>query len=236
MRQLLEKIIQRKNPTFRFHPNLATSTIVSLFLTKIGMKLRAQKLWLHFRNPKGLFLGKNVQFFALNNIKWGNFVQLEDHVFVSGLGLEPVHFSDNVRIGAHSRVIISTTFEQPGKGIFIGKNVGIGEFSYLGGAGGLHISDDCIIGQYFSTHPENHIFIDKERPIRLQGTTREGIFVEENCWIGAKVTLLDGIRIGAGSVVAAGAVVTKSFPAGSVIGGVPAKLLKIRMSQKLQHS
>jgi carbonic anhydrase/acetyltransferase-like protein (isoleucine patch superfamily) len=225
MRQIFEKIIQRKNPTFHFHPNLMTITILSLFLSKIGMKLRAQKIWLNFRRPKGLYLGKNVQFFALNNIKWCNFVQLEDYVFVSGLGLEPVHFSDNVRIGAHSRVIISTTFDQPGKGIFIGKNVGIGEFSYLGGAGGLHIGDDCIIGQYFSTHPENHIFKDSSQPIRLQGTTREGIFIEQNCWIGAKVTLLDGIRIGAGSVVAAGAVVTQSFPAGSVIGGVPARLL-----------
>jgi acetyltransferase-like isoleucine patch superfamily enzyme len=226
MRYIFEQIIQRKNPNFRFHAGLSSSTIASLFLLKIGMKLRAQKLWLRFRAPKGLFLGKNVRFFNLNNLLWGNFVQLEDHVFMSALGLEPLVLSDNVRIGAFSRLIISTTFDQPGKGIFIGKNVGIGEFSYLGGAGGLHIGEDCIIGQYFSTHPENHVFSDTSLPIRLQGVTREGIHVEANCWIGAKVTLLDGVRIGAGSVIAAGAVVTKSFPAGSVIGGVPARLLK----------
>jgi acetyltransferase-like isoleucine patch superfamily enzyme len=226
MRRIFEKIIQRKNPSFRFYSGLSTSTIASLFLQKIGMKLRAQKIWLRFRNPKGLFLGKNVRFFNLNNLKWGNFVQLEDHVFLNALGTEPLVLSDNVRIGAYSRVIISTTFDQPGKGIFIGKNVGIGEFSYLGGAGGLHIGEDCIIGQYFSTHPENHVFSDISLPIRFQGVTREGIFIEPNCWIGSKVTILDGVRIGAGSVIAAGAVVTKSFAAGSVIGGVPAKNLK----------
>jgi acetyltransferase-like isoleucine patch superfamily enzyme len=228
MRYIFEKFIQRKNPSFRFHTGLSTATIASLFWQKISMKLRAQKLWLFLRNPRGLFLGKDVQFFNLKNLKWGNFVQLEDHVFLNALGIEPLILSDNVRIGAFSRLIISTTFDQPGKGIFIGKNVGIGEFSYLGGAGGLHIGEDCIIGQYFSTHPENHVFRDISLPIRLQGVTREGIFIGPNCWIGSKVTVLDGVHIGTGTVIAAGAVVTKSFPAGSVIGGVPAKVLSER--------
>ena len=50
-----------------------------------------------------------------------------------------------------------------------------------------------------------------------------------NCWIGSKVTFLDGVKIGQGCVVAAGSVVTKSFPDFSVIGGVPAKMLKERL-------
>jgi acetyltransferase-like isoleucine patch superfamily enzyme len=101
----------------------------------------------------------------------------------------------------------------------------------LGGAGGLEIGDECIIGQYLSCHPENHVSGDLEVAIRHQGVTRKGIKIGPNCWIGSKVTILDGVEIGKGCIIAAGAVVTKSFPSNSVIGGVPAKLLKSRESK-----
>ena len=110
--------------------------------------------------------------------------------------------------------------------IFLGKNVGFGEFSYLGGAGGLEIGDDTIIGQYFSAHPENHNFNDDKKSIRLQGVSRKGIKIGKNCWIGSKVTILDGVNIGKNSVIASGAVVNKSFEDNVVIGGVPAKIIK----------
>lgn len=54
------------------------------------------------------------------------------------------------------------------------------------------------------------------------------VVIEDDVWVGANVTILKGVTIGRGSIVAAGAVVTKSFPPYSVIGGVPAHLLKRR--------
>lgn len=54
--------------------------------------------------------------------------------------------------------------------------------------------------------------------------------IEDDVWCGANVTILKGVTIGRGSVVAAGAIVTKSFPPYSIIGGVPAKLIKMRFS------
>ena len=56
------------------------------------------------------------------------------------------------------------------------------------------------------------------------------VVIEDDVWCGANVTILKGVTIGRGSVVAAGAVVTKSFPPYSIIGGVPAKLLKMRFT------
>lgn len=56
------------------------------------------------------------------------------------------------------------------------------------------------------------------------------VIIEDDVWCGANVTILKGVTIGRGSVVAAGAVVTKSFPPYSIIGGVPAKLLKMRFT------
>lgn len=56
------------------------------------------------------------------------------------------------------------------------------------------------------------------------------VVIDDGCWIGANVTILKGVTIGRGSVVAAGAVVTKSFPPYSIIGGIPAKLIKMRFT------
>ena len=78
---------------------------------------------------------------------------------------------------------------------------------------------------------KNLLYQDPEVEIRLQGVSRKGIKIGPNCWIGAKVTIVDGVEIGAGSIIAAGAIVNKSFPAGSILGGVPAKLIKNRNEQ-----
>ncbi|MFN0275035.1 MAG: acyltransferase [Chitinophagales bacterium] len=173
-------------------------------------------------------LGRNVRFFNFRKIHFGKFVKIDTNVFISALGKEGIFIGDNSSIGAFSRVIISTTLNNTGAFIRIGNNVGIGEFAYLGGAGGLQIGDNCIVGQYFSCHPENHNYASTDDLIRNQGVNRKGIKIGADCWIGSKVTILDGVIIGEGCVIAAGAVVTRSMPAYSVVGGVPAKVLKSR--------
>lgn len=185
---------------------------------------------LRFRSPRGMMLGSNVRFRYLFNISYGRFLKAGDHVLFSALGKKGIQLGDNVSIGSFSQVVVSTTLNNPGEGIEIGARVGIGEFAYLGGGGGLRIGNDCIVGQYFSCHPENHVFSDNEQLIRLQGVTRKGIEIGEGCWIGSKVTILDGARVGAHCVIAAGAVVAGDFPAYSVIGGVPARILKHRQT------
>lgn len=98
----------------------------------------------------------------------------------------------------------------------------------MGCAGGIEIGDDTIIGNYVSFHSENHNFQVRDIPIRLQGVNRKGIKIGQNCWIGAKATILDGTQIGNGCVIAAGAVVSGIFPDNVVIGGVPARIIKNR--------
>ena len=111
----------------------------------------------------------------------------------------------------------------------MGKRCGIGAFSFVGAAGGIIVGDDVIMGQYISFHSENHIFDDLNIPINQQGVTNKGIEIGANCWVGSKVTFLDGTIIGTGCVIAAGAVVSGTFPNNAVIGGVPAKILKYRV-------
>ena len=62
--------------------------------------------------------------------------------------------------------------------------------------------------------------------IKHQGVSRKGIVIGDNCWIGAKVTILDGVRIGNSCVIAAGAVVKGEFPDHCVIAGVPARVIR----------
>ncbi|RFC55039.1 acyltransferase [Brumimicrobium aurantiacum] len=228
MKQLLQSIIQKRNPNFSFDPALDNFTLVSFFWAQIWGILRGCKLVFRFQNPKMASLGKNVHFFNSRKISFGKFMKIGNNVHLSALGKNGITIGNNVSIGAFSRIIISTSFNHLGEHIKIGNNVGLGEFTYLGGAGGLEIGDECIVGQYFSCHPENHIVADPDISIRHQGVTRKGIKIGKNCWIGSKVTILDGVEIGDGCVIAAGAVVNKSFPKNSIIGGVPAKILKTR--------
>lgn len=171
-------------------------------------------------------IGPSATLTCITNIKCASGVTLGSHLTMDALGGEGIHIGSGSSIGSFSLIKVSGTLTDLGEGIHIGTNVGIGEFAHLGGAGGVEIGDDSIIGAYFSVHPENHNFHDKEQLIRLQGVTRQGIKVGQNCWIGAKVTLLDGSVIGNGCVVAAGAVVRGVFPDNVVIGGVPARILK----------
>jgi acetyltransferase-like isoleucine patch superfamily enzyme len=228
MKGILENTIRLRNPQFAFDSELTSYALLSFTWVQFCSLIRGLKLLIWFKNPKMALLGKGVSFFNTPQIHYGKFMKLGRGVYISALGKGGVILGDNVGIGDYSRVVVSTSLNNLGEHIHIGNNVGIGEFAYLGGAGGLEIGDECIIGQYLSCHPENHITENPMLAIRHQGVSRKGIKIGKNCWIGSKVTILDGTEIGDGCIIAAGAVVTKSFPANSIIGGVPAKLLKER--------
>ncbi len=233
MKNIIQRIIRLRNADFSFDETITFRLIVELVIDKGWMLVRSFFYNLiRFRKPSLTFLGRGVRFFNVNNIQLGKWVKLDDYVLLGALGKGQLIIGDNSGIGAFSRVEISQSFNNIGSHITIGNNVGIGPYASLGGAGGLSIGDECIIGPYLSCHPENHNFFDEEMSIRHQGVTRKGISIGRNCWIGAKVSILDGVVVGDGCVIAAGAVVTKSFPANSIIGGIPAKLIKSRCNER----
>lgn len=226
MKQVFTRIVQLRNPQFKLSKETSLGLVFEFAARTAVQMLRGLGLWLRFRNPKGALLGSDVMFRYLSRIRWGRFLKVGRGVCFSALGSEGITLGDQVSIGAYSQVVVSTTLNDLGKGIRIGNRVGIGEFAYLGGAGGLVIGDDCIAGQYMSCHPENHNYQNPDMLIRLQGVSRQGIEIGANCWIGSKVTFLDGTRVGKHCVIAAGSVVRGEFPDYSVIGGVPARILK----------
>ena len=95
----------------------------------------------------------------------------------------------------------------------------------------IEIGNNCLISsncQIFDGSGHDTLIEDPAKRINSTGGSKP-ITIGDNCWIGAKATFLDGSSIGDGCVVAAGAVVTKSFPKNSVIVGVPAKVMKKRV-------
>lgn len=165
---------------------------------------------------------------CISKIQIGSNVNIDRYCYIDALSVDGIKFGNNVSIGKNTTIECSGTLKNLGKGLIIGENVGVGTHGFWGCAGGIEIGDNTIFGNYVSLHSENHNYLDRNRLIRLQGVSRKGIKVGKDCWIGAKVTILDGSEIGNGCIVAAGAVVRGSFPENVIIGGIPAKIIKQR--------
>ena len=221
---IFEKTISyiKKRP-FHFHPNMSDGDLIYLAYSHLLPVLRGL---IKFR--KLVSIGSGVTIISKSNLRLGRGVTIKNNTTLDALGRVGLSIGDSSAVGSYCLLRVSGSYSDLGDKIQIGKNVGLGDFAHIGGAGGVLIGDETIIGAYFSVHPENHNFDDLNRPIRTQGVNRRGIIIGSNCWIGAKVTILDGSKVGNGCVVAAGAVVKGEFPDNAIIGGVPAKVLKYR--------
>lgn len=174
------------------------------------------------------FIAPNSTLRCKSKIKIGANLSIDKNCHIDALSDEGIVFGNNVSIGKNTTIECSGSMKELGKGFKVGNNVGLGTHGFFGCAGGIEIGNDVIFGNYVSLHSENHNYSDNVIPIRLQGVNRKGIKIGNDCWIGAKTTFLDGAEIGNGCIVAAGAVVRGKFPDNSIIGGIPAKVIKNR--------
>lgn len=119
--------------------------------------------------------------------------------------------------------------------IEIGDHVGLNTNVHINAndRGEIVIGTGVLFGPNCVIRASNHIYDDPQIPIRLQGHTGGRIVIEDDVWVGANVTVIGGVRVGAGAVLAAGAVVTQDVGPGDVVGGVPAKLIRRRGQPKL---
>ncbi|KIC90499.1 DapH/DapD/GlmU-related protein [Flavihumibacter sp. ZG627] len=122
----------------------------------------------------------------------------------------------------NSTTVFVPFFTNFGKFIKIGKHVFINHACSFLDMGGITLEDHVLIGPKVNLITENHPLESKER----RSLISKPILIKRNAWIGAAATILPGVTIGENAVVAAGAVVTSDVPDNTVVGGVPAKILK----------
>ncbi|NRP30877.1 putative acetyltransferase [Aliiroseovarius sp. xm-v-209] len=116
----------------------------------------------------------------------------------------------------------------PGRNLSLGDDVDLAKGVLLTTGGGISIGDRTLVGYGTSILSANHKIPIKGGRIFESGHEKAAVIIANDVWIGANCTILPGVSIGEGAVVAAGSVVTKSVPPFTVVGGVPARVIKER--------
>ncbi len=131
-------------------------------------------------------------------------------------------------LGDDCSVRRSVVFAAGHGSIQFGHRCWIGPFCYLDGNGGLQVGDDVMIGPHVCVYTANHRFDDPCRTIVSQGLRFARVVIGDDVWIGSQATILAGVKVGDGAVIAAGAVVTADIEPYTVVAGVPARPIKKR--------
>ncbi|MEI6947309.1 acyltransferase [Paraflavisolibacter sp. H34] len=229
MRQILNGIISRlKKEPYQLNEDIPVTYLFFTSWYRLAMIMRG--LLVFCRKDGLFFLGAKTVIKCTSKISLGSSVTIERGCYFDALSRNGIRIGKSSSFGKNCIVECTGNLKFLGKGLHIGNHVGVGSGSFLGCAGGIEIGDDTIIGNYVTFHSENHNYSDQEMPIRLQGVNHQGIKVGKNCWIGAKVTILDGVTVEDGCVIAAGALLTKgTYLRDSIYGGVPAKFIRKRI-------
>lgn len=173
-------------------------------------------LFLPKNNGAKLRVGKNVTIRGDINIGKGVIIESNVKIYNHTKIGNNVTLGDNVELRSNKPSFVS-----------IGDRTSINRNSLIMGV--VSIGEDCSIAPGCIVVGSNHVFDDCNTKIKMQGLSRKGIVIENNVWLGANVVVLDGVNIGEGCVIGAGAVVTKSIPANSIAVGNPCRILKSRI-------
>jgi acetyltransferase-like isoleucine patch superfamily enzyme len=174
---------------------------------------------------RGVFFGRNVTLRHAHKIRLGAGVVVDDNAVLDAKGTDNagITIGDGVYIGRNTIVYCKNG------AIEIGSNVNISSNCEVFSSNSLTIGPDTVIGAYsYLLSGGEYDYRDTEHPFAAQSgmETRGPLTIGANCWIGARVTVLDAACVGAHCVLGAGAVVNRPVPAHSVAVGVPARVVK----------
>ena len=173
----------------------------------------------------------------------------EAHLFMHGVSQEALKITAEINGSYHTpeelRALFSKLIGQPvddtfglfppfytdcGKNIHLGKHVFINMGCKFQDQGGIFIGDGALIGHNVVLATLNHAMSPNHRGTMIP----EPIHIGRNVWIGSNATVLPGVTIGDGAIVAAGTVVTRDVPENTIVGGVPAGVMRHLREEELQ--
>jgi acetyltransferase-like isoleucine patch superfamily enzyme len=190
------------------------------FLRRKGMlnwlyaRLLWRYLWRRFLTPAGwrwktegmVFFGRGLQIQIAKGaeVRFGRFTWI----------------GDGTKIRSHEGIV------EIGDKTVLGQEVTISSYKRVS------IGEQCVIADRAMFIDFDHGVVEVERPIRVQGIYSRPVEIGANCWIGYNACFLRGIRVGDNSIVGTNSVVTKDVPANAVVGGIPAKVIRMRDAPK----
>jgi acetyltransferase-like isoleucine patch superfamily enzyme len=202
-----------------------------------ALRLRGARLGCGAQVGRGVRCGGNVQIgenscvgddVVLNgNVKIGRGVRICKHVELHG----NIMIDDDSVVGTFS--ILSTL---PGGELTIGKDVYVNSFSVIGAVQQVAIADHCIFAAFVHITDATHEFGDAATPIKHAPIRSRPVRIGRDVWLGSGVMVTMGVSIGDGAVIGAKALVTRDVPAMSVAFGVPARVVRSRVSDKMEKA
>ncbi len=232
--KFVEALLARfKGRRFELDRNVPLSLLLAVMVRRGVWLMRGMlKALVLQRHLALVFMAGGVNLRGASMIRFGKGVTLERGVTMDGMMRRGIVLGDHVKIGPYS-TLLGAPISNLGEGITIGANSAVDAYSFIGSSGPITVGANVIMGQHVCFHPENHNFDRTDVPIKDQGTTRIGITIEDDVWVGANVTFLDGAYVGRGSVIGAGSLVRGRIPPYSIAVGAPARVIRSRQAQDL---
>jgi acetyltransferase-like isoleucine patch superfamily enzyme len=202
--------------------------VLSLFgwiPTVLGAAIRSvvYRLIMRFEGTVAIENGVRIRF--ADRIRLARGVYLDEGAYLHACP-NGISIGENTIVMHHAELHVYNFRNLPNAAIRIGRDSLVGEFCIIRGPGGVSIGDRTYLSPGVHIYSSNHVVSDPDRPFVDQGVTTEGVMIGDDCWIGAQAIILDGVTIGNGSVVAAGAVVTTDVPAHTMVAGAPARVIR----------
>jgi acetyltransferase-like isoleucine patch superfamily enzyme len=161
-------------------------------------------------------------------LRWGKRLETDGLCFVGpGVKLE-IGRGAVLRLGRWAWIGHGTKIRAHEGEVEIGAKSVLGQECTISAFQSVRIGRECIVADRVMLIDFDHGVVEVERPIRLQGIYKRDVRVGHNCWIGYGACILRGVTIGDNCIVGTSTVVTKSVPSNAVVGGVPARLLRMR--------
>lgn len=216
---------------YQVDKRLSKKEIFIILSDKFFALLRGFYYKIFFRSSAGLmFIGRQCKIKYCHKIRTGKTIIIGDNVEINALSIEGITLGNNVTILRNTVIECTGNIKNMGEGLVIGNNVGIAQNCFIQVRGKVIIGSDVMFGPNVSIFSENHGFTDLDIPMISQATTRGTVIIENDVWLGTRSIILAGVRIGKGSIIAAGALVNRDIPPYSIVAGVPAKVIKSRIS------
>lgn len=174
----------------------------------------------------GVAFGRNIALRQPHKVRVGAGCIFDDGAVLDAKGVA----NDGIRIGDFVMVGRNSVIGCKEGSIRIGDRTNVGINCVIHSESNVEIGSNVLISSFcYVLGGGRHDFDRVDVPIIQQGSSTRGVRIEDNCWIGAHVTIMDGVTIGHDAVVGAGAVVTKDVPAFAIATGIPARVQRSRL-------